>query len=75
MILCLYLFFYNKLERNKYHSSLTQKKYMSIFSIHYEKRREANANAQRSLTIGQYFPMKPVVKKDGSFVIIGERKK
>ena len=48
---------------------------MSIFSIHYEKRREANANAQRSLTIGQYFPMNPVVKKDGSFVIIGERKK
>ena len=46
--------------------------------IHYEKARVANATfslAQKSLAVDRYFLIQHVVKKDGSFVIIGERKK
>ena len=46
--------------------------------IHFEKVRVANATfllAQNSLTVGRYFPVSHVFKKDGSFVIMGENKK
>ena len=45
--------------------------------IHYEKVRVANAATSldyKSSMVGQYFPIQNVFKKDGSFVIIGERK-
>ena len=53
--------------------------YLVLLSgIHYKKIRGANATfslAQKSLTVGQYFPMQNLVKTDGSFVIIDEETK